>query len=142
MIARLPPDAKVLDLGCGGGLPVAQSLVEHGFDVTGVDLCPRQIELARQSAPRAKFFVADMTSAQFPAESFDAVVAFYSISHVPRAEQAGLVERIAFWLKPGGLFMASFGKADGEWVEEWLGTSMFFSHYNPDRTGALVLGAG
>lgn len=83
-----------------------------------------------------------MTRVRFAAESFDAVLAFYSISHVPRAEHAQLIRRIALWLKPGGLFIACFGTKDGEWIEEWLGAAMLFSHHNPDGTKALVLAAG
>jgi len=38
--------------------------------------------------------------------------------------------------------VASFGKADGEWIEEWLGTAMFFSHHNPRKIGEFVRAAG
>jgi ubiquinone/menaquinone biosynthesis C-methylase UbiE len=40
--ARLPENAKVLDAGCGSGLPVAKILSER-FDVTGVDFSEAQI---------------------------------------------------------------------------------------------------
>src|SRR5262249_43323997 len=36
-VGLLPPAAAVLDLGCGGGEPVAASMVARGFQVTGVD---------------------------------------------------------------------------------------------------------
>jgi hypothetical protein len=40
-----------------------------------------------------------------------------------------LIANIAAWLKPGGMFVASFGSgAAGEWTGEWLGTTMFFGH--------------
>ncbi len=142
LIDDLPPRAKVLDLGCGAGSPIAATLSELGFDVTGVDVSRRQIELARRFAPRAKFIVADMTAARFPAESFDAAVAFYSISHIPRAEHRDLFERIAAWLRRGGLFVASFGKAEGEWIKDWFGAPMFFSHHDPNVTKRLIVQAG
>src|SRR5262245_21044946 len=53
MIARLPDAARVLDLGCGAGVPVAHRLTERGFDVVGVDGSVEQIKLARRNVPNA-----------------------------------------------------------------------------------------
>jgi cyclopropane fatty-acyl-phospholipid synthase-like methyltransferase len=142
LIAKLPERATVLDLGCGAGEPVARDLVVHGFRVTGVDVSLGQIERARRNVPGANFIHADMTSVQFPAETFDAVTAFYSITHVPRNEHAALIQRIAAWLRPSGLFVASFGSSEGDWLGEWLGTPMFFSHHDPEKAKQLINDAG
>jgi SAM-dependent methyltransferase len=74
----LPPQARVLDLGCGAGLPVARDLIARGFRVTGVDGSARQIEQARRNAPEAKFIQADMAAVEFLPFSFEAVSAFYT----------------------------------------------------------------
>lgn len=142
LIATLPEGAAVLDLGCGAGEPVARDSVAHGFRVTGVDASLGQIDRARRNVPTATFIHADMTSVQFAAETFDAVAAFYSITHVPRNEHAALVQRIATWLRPSGIFVASFGSAEGDWQGEWLGTPMLFSHHAPDETKRIVQDAG
>jgi cyclopropane fatty-acyl-phospholipid synthase-like methyltransferase len=142
LIANLPERATVLDLGCGAGEPVAREFVTHGFRVTGVDVSLGQIERARGNVPEATFIHTDMTSVQFPAETFDAVAAFYSITHVPRNEHAALVQRIATWLRPSGLFVASFGSSEGDWLGEWLGIPMFFSHHDPEETKRLINDAG
>ncbi|MCB0184417.1 MAG: class I SAM-dependent methyltransferase, partial [Caldilineaceae bacterium] len=76
----------VLDLGCPTGALTSGQLTER-FNLTGVDISPRQIELARQQLPNATWICADMTKVTFAPSSFDAVVAFYSIIHVPQAEQ-------------------------------------------------------
>src|SRR4051794_28238518 len=75
LIARLPAGVRVLDLGCGAGLPVARDLRDRGFVVTGIDGSARQIELARDNVPGAAFIQADMTRAEFAAASFGAVTA-------------------------------------------------------------------
>src|SRR5262245_18782527 len=108
LLDRLPAGAAVLELGCGGGLPTTELLASR-FVVTGVDLSRRQIELARQQVPKATFIQADMTSLDLPLEHFEAVVAFYSIIHVPRNEHRGLLYAIARWLRPGGLLVATMG---------------------------------
>jgi cyclopropane fatty-acyl-phospholipid synthase-like methyltransferase len=142
LIEKLPAGATVLDLGCGAGEPVARDLVARGFRVTGVDASLGQIERARRNVAEATFIHADMTSVQFPAETFDAVSAFYSITHVPRDEHAALIQRIATWLRPSGLFVASFGSSEGDWLGEWLGTPMFFSHHDPEEAKRLINQAG
>jgi SAM-dependent methyltransferase len=121
---------EVLDLGCGCGIPVARRLA-GACAVTGVDLSPVQIERARKLVPGAQFICADMNGLQFDPSRFDAVVAFYSIIHLPLAEQPALFRAIFSWLRPGGLFMATLGSADWTGTEEnWLdaGATMYWSH--------------
>ena len=142
LVAQLPEGAALLDLGCGAGEPVARHCVGLGYRVTGVDSSFGQIERARRNVPKAHFIHADMTSVQFPAEVFDAVSAFYSITHVPRIEHAALVQRIATWLRPNGLFIAGFGSTAEDWLGEWLGTPMFFSHHDPEEAKQLITYAG
>jgi SAM-dependent methyltransferase len=143
LIVRLPKDARVLDLGCGAGIPVARELAARNFQVVGVDGSARQIELARSNVPAAKFLHADMTDLQLMPASFDAVAAFYSITHVPRDEHAALLRRIASWLKPSGVLLASLG-ADAlpDWTGDWLGVDMFFSHHGAEANKQLVRDAG
>src|SRR5690242_4316804 len=102
LLELLTPAAAVLELGCGAGIPVTRALAET-CRVTGVDISEAQIELARQHVPGATLIHADKTQLDFPPASFDAVVAFYSLIHIPREEQAGLLGRMARWLRPGGL---------------------------------------
>jgi cyclopropane fatty-acyl-phospholipid synthase-like methyltransferase len=142
LIEQLPPGASILDLGCGAGVPVAQELDALGFRVTGVDASSGQIERARRNVSRARFIRADMAMVEFAPESFDAVLALYSLTHLPKSEHASMIERLSRWLRPGGKFLANFGAAEGEWSEEWLGTTMFFSHHHPEMTKRLVQDAG
>jgi SAM-dependent methyltransferase len=143
LIALLTENAQILDLGCGAGIPVARELAARGFEVIGVDGSARQIELARNNVLGAAFLQADMTSVEFSPTSFDAISAFYSITHVPRDEHAALFRQISTWLKPGGVFVASLG-ADkpGDWKGDWLGVEMFFSHFCAETNEQLIRNAG
>jgi cyclopropane fatty-acyl-phospholipid synthase-like methyltransferase len=145
LLRRLPAQggARVLDLGCGAGIPITQVLAAAGHIVVGVDGSAGQISAARGNVPAAEFMHADMTTVDFAVQSFDAVVAFYSITHVPRLEHDYLLQRVAAWLKPGGLLVASLGAdATADWNGEWLGTEMFFSHYDSETNLNLLRGAG
>ncbi len=143
IISQLPAGASLLELGCGVGLPTTQKLAQHG-QVTGVDLSERHIALAQQNVPEATFLQADMTALTFPPASFDAVVAFYSIIHVPRDEQPGLFRDIRGWLKPGGLFVAALGTADvAEDIQpDFLGAPMYWSHFDSPTNKRLIQEAG
>ena len=143
LIAAFPPGASLLELGCGTAGPTTQLLARH-FKLTCVDISPRSIELARQNLPSAEFVATDMTTAVFPASSFDAVAAFYSIIHVPRVELASLFKRVFDWLRPGGLLVATMNGSDtpGSFEDDWLGARMFWSGYDARTTRRLIEDAG
>lgn len=144
LMAHLPASGgRVLDLGCGAGVPVARALVQAGHSVVGVDSSAMQIAKARELVPDATFVHADMGSIRFEDASFDAVCAFYAITHLPAAEQGKLFRDIAGWLEPGGVFVASLGCGPaGDWTGEWLGTPMFFSHAGEERNLISIEEAG
>ena len=140
--AALARGARVLDLGCGAGLPSTKALAAR-FDVTGVDVSAAQIEAARRDVPQASFLHGDLARVDFPAGSFDGVTALYVIPHVPREEHGELFGRVARWLVPGGRFLAVLGSTDRpDWIGEWLGQPMFFSSYDADANRRLLVEAG
>jgi SAM-dependent methyltransferase len=136
-VDRLPDGARVLDLGCGAGVPSTRRLAER-FEVTGVDISKAQLRLARRYVPAATFVRGDIAKLAFPPCSFTGITALYSISHLPREEHSDLFVRLCSWLEPGGLLLASLGAADNPgWTGEWLGAPMFFSSYDADTNCRL-----
>ncbi len=125
---RLRAGARILDLGCGAGVPAAAWLVDAGFEVTGVDVSDVQIERARSLVPGATFIRADMATWSTAAESFDAVVSLYALIHVPLDDQRSLIPRVASWLRPGGYVLAIVGSGRWTGTEEYLGAPMFWDH--------------
>ena len=142
-VELVPPGSDVLELGCGAGIPMTKALAD-GRTVTGIDISAGQLEMARRNVPNATFIQADMTTLTFEPASFDAVLAFYSLTHVPREEQTKLIERICGWLRPGGVFLASMGADDerGDVEADWLGVDMYFSHFGAKANRRLVERAG
>jgi len=130
LVSILPAGASVLELGCGAGVPSTQTLLSHGLQVTGVDISASQIALAREHIPQAQLIQSDMMSLSFPESSYDAIVGFYSIFHLPKEEQGIMISRATEWLKPGGWLLCNFHTADGDTVREnWFkpGVSIFSS---------------
>lgn len=139
----IPLGADVLELGCGAGVPMTARLA-NGRHLSGVDISAEQIRRARRNVPGATFLRADLTTLERPPASVDAVVAFYSLTHVPRDEHGALFARIRSWLRPGGLFLASLGVEDdpGTIEADWLGVDMYFSHFSARVNRHLVAAAG
>ena len=101
------------------------------FTVTGVDASSEMIRLARANVSDAIFVHADITAVEFADSSFDAVVAFYSIFHLPREEHAALFRRIHDWLKPGGYLMCTLShSSETAYTEDdFFGATMYWSNY-------------
>ena len=141
--AGIPANVDVLELGCGAGEPITSVLARRAR-VTAIDISERQLALARERVPDAAFVLADIADVEFRPSSFAAVVAFASITHVPRDSHATLFQRIASWLRPNGIFAGELGRGDnpGELASDWMGAPMYWSHFDADHTLGLLRDAG
>jgi len=124
----LPASARVLDLGCGAGIPATRDLTAHGLQVLGVDFSAVQLRRARRLVPAARLVQADMTQLSLQPGSLDAVVSFYALIHVPLADQRLLFPRIRDWLRPGGYALVIVGAERWTGTEHYLGATMFWDH--------------
>ncbi len=141
-VSLLPKNAKVLDVGCGAGVPVAQFLVERGFEVTGIDFSENMLKLASKNVPKAEFILKEMTKLDFEADSFDGLTAFYSIIHVPREKHYSLFQSFHRILKPEGIMLICLGTDEWEATEDYYGTEMFWSQHSPKNSLQLIKKAG
>ncbi len=142
LVTRLPPGARVVELGCGGGTAETKRLARE-FQLVGVDLSTEQVRRVRTRVPEGEFLRADITDVDFEPRSLGGVAAFYSFNHVPRELLGDLFSRIHSWLAEGGLLLAALGTGDTEgWTGEWLGATMYFSSWPPETNRRLLEQAG
>jgi len=142
LLAGVPEGGAVLDLGCGNGVPALREIARRHL-ATGVDVSSVQAERATQNVPEATVLHADMAEMEFADGSFDAIVSFYAVEHVPRERHADLLARLFSWLRPGGsLLFTVEARGTHDTVGDWLGAPMFFSQFGPEETVQLVRGAG
>jgi SAM-dependent methyltransferase len=141
-VARLDPGSRVIELGCGPGTTASPIADVHRY--IGVDLSAAQLALARRNVRSASFVRADMTTVAFRPQSVDAVIAFYSLIHVPRAEQEHVLRSIATWLRPGGVAAFNMTARDDPggvyaWVDD---VPMYWSGFDWETNLGLVRHAG
>jgi ubiquinone/menaquinone biosynthesis C-methylase UbiE len=139
---------NILELGCGAGVPCTQLLSSRGHSVTANDISDAQIALARNRLPPSVNLIpGDMMELEFAPEQFDAVLALYSVIHLPRNEQTTMLRHIFQWLKPGGRVLANFTAAEfaSSTNQSWLGGSqgaMHWSGWGRDETKRVLLDIG
>jgi cyclopropane fatty-acyl-phospholipid synthase-like methyltransferase len=142
LLAQLRPGSRVLELGCGTGIPTAAAIAGAGHELVGIDISANQLTMARQHVPSATFVHANFLDVEFERGRFDAVVAMYSITHVPRRRYRMLFERIRRWIAPDGWFLASLGTGDSSgWLEEdflGFGATSWTNSYDPATTQQLL----
>jgi SAM-dependent methyltransferase len=145
LLAGLGPRDLVLDAGCGAGVPVADLLGRHGMRVIGLDFSARQLALARQHVPEVALTRGDLAALPFADATFAAVVSFYAIIHVPRDEHPRVFAEIRRVLVPGGRALLCLGARDtpgDDDPDSWLGTHMFWSHFDSTTNIELLHAAG
>ena len=130
---ELAPGDKLLDAGCGPG---RQTLRRSGENGVGLDASREQLSLATERVT-AKLVQGDMTALPFSSDSFDAVMALYSLIHVPVDDHRSVLEEFARVLRPSGTLLVSEGGV--EWTgsnPDWLdsGTEMRWSMAGPEAT--------
>ncbi|MEF8772729.1 class I SAM-dependent methyltransferase [Halodesulfurarchaeum sp.] len=141
---RLDEGARILDVGCGNGTPALNNFVDQ-FDVIGLDISREQLRLAAKTVPAAPLLQGEMTALPVGRSIIDAVVALYSIIHVPRSDHQAVFEEWARVLRPGGWVLFSSG-TEG-WAgrnPDWLdsGVEMVWSYPGPDETITALEAAG
>jgi SAM-dependent methyltransferase len=143
LLRLLPDGSRVLDLGCGAGVPIARELAKQ-HRVTGVDASERMLALARAAVPDARFVLGDILDVTFEARTFDAAVAIFVLFHLPHEEHGSVFERVWSWLRPGGYFLATLSEdAEAPYTEDdFFGTRMYWSNLGYAEYRELLLGLG
>lgn len=133
-ITLIKEKGKVLDAGCGAGLPYTKYLSDY-FEVIGIDISEVQIELAKKNVPKAQFYIKDMTELDFPEHTFVGILASYSIIHVPREEHYDLFVNFHRMLKSKGIALFTLHSTDdpGSIEDDFFEATMFWNGFDKDK---------
>lgn len=148
VLEGLPTGARVLDLGCGTGEPVAKHIVECGFSVTGVDESSEMLKFARQTVPAAELIHGDIVTVELT-DTFDAAVAWDSMFHIERKDHAAIYRKLANALRQDARLLLSVGgsaPAEDDSVEgftsEMYGQTFYYSGFAPEVARKLIEASG
>jgi len=104
---------RFLEMGCGAG-PNLLWLAEKGIRVSGVDISPTALDLARgllaesgHSELSEEFIEASVSDVPLPDESFDGILESCVFQHLPREDRDRAFAEVGRLLKPGGLFVGN-----------------------------------
>ncbi len=101
----------VADVGCGPGR-ITGHLHHLGLDVSGIDLSPGMLAVARQALPGLRFAVGSMTALDLPDASLGGLVAWYSLIHIPPVDVPAVLAELSRVLVPGGQLLLAFQVGD------------------------------
>ena len=107
------PKGKILDVGCGPGVD-SQYMSLKGFDVIGIDNAEQMLALARQKKSNAKFVLHDMITWNRESSSFDAILASYSLVHIPKNKIQRVLKKFNRMLKKKGILSINIHEGESE----------------------------
>jgi SAM-dependent methyltransferase len=105
-LQHLPADAKLLDLGCGGGRD-AGDLAQRGYRVVGVDRTRALLSAGRRRYRSLPLVRADLRDLPFQRMSFDGLWAAASLMHLPKPAARRALTSLSRLVRPGGFFAAT-----------------------------------
>ncbi|WP_425090542.1 class I SAM-dependent DNA methyltransferase [Tropicimonas sp. S265A] len=144
MLRRLQREAKgrrVLDIGCGTGMPLAWWLARRGFMMTSTDAAPTMLAFYRADVPGARLHLADMRHLAMRRQ-FDVLLAWDSFFHLSHRAQAGMFPIFANHAAPNALLIFSTGPTRGEAVGHAAGGAVYHASHAPLTYRRMLRAAG
>jgi SAM-dependent methyltransferase len=141
---RAAGGGPVADVGCGTGR-VTGFLHSQGLDVSGIDLSPGMLAIARRTYPHIAFNTGSMLALDLPSASLRGLVAWYSVIHVPGELLPGVFGGFARALAPGGHLLVAFQAGDDvRHLSAHNGheIDLDFRRLQPDNVAGLLADAG
>jgi cyclopropane fatty-acyl-phospholipid synthase-like methyltransferase len=142
VLKDLQRGARVLDLGCGTGVPIAKHVIQRGFHVVAVDESQKMLEIAKKEVPEAELIHDNMVNVQLTGR-FAAAIAWDSLFHVERKYHSSIFNKLARSLEDGGKLLLSVGGSGADsFRSEMFGHTFFYSGHEPEVTRKLLEDAG
>lgn len=131
---------KILDAGCGTGRDAAY-LTEDGFEVVGIDLSKKMLELAKKRT-KAKFKVMDLRDLKFKKEEFDGIWCMSTLSDIPQNEAKTIIQNFMKILKTNGIIYISAREGKGHKIirKEKYGTDRSYYYYKQEELNKIIKG--
>jgi SAM-dependent methyltransferase len=110
----------ICDVGCGPKGHIGRYLFDKGLKVWGIDISDNAIKNARVVNPQINFLTMDMRKMSFENETFDGIIAFYSVIHIGKEYLDEVYGELGRVMKKGGKLLLALHKGEGESIFEEL----------------------
>ncbi|HKU18173.1 MAG TPA: class I SAM-dependent methyltransferase [Candidatus Saccharimonadales bacterium] len=140
IIAQLPKDARILELGSGFGRDAAY-LAAHGFPVLCSDATQAFVDFLQQKGLAAR----KLNAITDPIDGgpYDMILAYAVLLHFTRDEARQVAQKVRAALKPGGMFALTVKQGEGErWLDDKLGVPRYFCFWQPEPLRQMLYAAG
>lgn len=117
-ISSIENSGKILDLGCGAGIPIGKKLQNAGFNITGVDVSDEMINEFKKNLPDSSSFRMPMTEINWN-EEFNGIVSSFSLLCLPPEDFALMPGKIYKALKNSGYFLLFLNEGDSKFGGIW-----------------------
>ncbi len=135
------PGTHILDLGCGGGDPIAKEFVRRGYRVTGVDGARSMVDLFAANLPGERVVHADMRTLSL-GERFHGIIAFDSYFHLEPDDQRAMFAVFAAHAAPGAALLLTTGPEAGVAYGTVEGEPVYHASLAPAEYRALFAAHG
>ena len=103
--AQVKENTRVLDVACGTGV-LFPDYIKRGAVVTGVDISPKMVKIAKKNFPEIEVICEDVEKLDF-SEKFDVVMVYNAFPHFPHPQR--LIEKLSTFLRDGGRLSVAHG---------------------------------
>lgn len=113
----LPPNATVLDVGCGIGDPISKALADEGLTVYGIDASPSMVQIFKQNFPNSPVACEAAEHSSFFNRQFDAIIAWGLLFLLPEETQEIVIQKMANALYAGGKLLFTAPSRSMKWED-------------------------
>jgi 2-polyprenyl-3-methyl-5-hydroxy-6-metoxy-1,4-benzoquinol methylase len=121
----LQPSSQVLEIGCGGGIPVTETLVDAGLNLWAIDSSPTLVKTFRDRYPDIPVQCVSVLESDFFQKKYDAVLSIGLIFLLNEEDQLKMLHRVSEILRPCGSFLFTAPVETGEWADAVTGQKCF-----------------
>ncbi len=111
----LPAGSDVLELACGGGIPVTRTLADTGLKLCALDSSPTLVSEFKVRFPDIPVECAHVLESDYFGRTFRAAISIGLIFLLSEDDQSILIHRVSELLLPGGRFLFTAPVEIGSW---------------------------
>jgi len=139
------PSSVICDAGCGPCGHIDNYIFQKGFEIIGIDISDRCIEIAKNHYPLIHFETSDFTKLNYEDNYFDGLISYYSIIDTPKIYICKILKEFNRVLKKNGrlLLVVKEGESEG-YEKELIGikTTIYFSLFTEKEIKAFLTESG